>query len=250
MLTVLGLIAGVAEAGTGVAAASACTGMMSRDLPAAECDAWQALYDATGGAQWLQCSEYRANPCLCQRVQCHDNRNIRKLLLHKNNLVGTIPAAIGRFPKLEVLGLMENELAGPVPPELGALSWLEMLFIGDNALEGALPPSIGDLTSLVSLYVGNNKLGGALPASLARLTDLNGLYLANNTFRGPLPAGLDWEQFEECGSHRCCTLGGEGNRFSCPLPQGALKYCNVNATDCVAAAADDGGSDEGPRDEL
>ena len=252
--------------GTGVAlaappAATACTGMMSRELPRAECDAWQAIYDGMGGPDWHDCAEYRENPCLCTRVHCHDGVSIRKLLLHRNNLVSSIPAAIGAFPRLEVLGLMENQLIGMLPAALGDLSWLEMLFIGDNALTGPIPPSFGGLTSLVTMYVGNNALDGSLPPSLGQLTDLTGLYLSNNSFHGALPAGMDWEQFEECGSDRCCTLGGTsqtlqpqhaaGNRWACPLPAGALKYCSINATDCVGdAVAVDGGSGNDKRDEL
>ena len=42
-----------------------------KELAAADLQAWQALYDATGGNDtWTRCAKYRDNPCKCPRVEC------------------------------------------------------------------------------------------------------------------------------------------------------------------------------------
>ena len=213
-------------------ASSRCTGRLSKDLAASDCTAWQALYDATGGADWHDCADLRHDPCLCRRVLCHDGKRVHRLLLHRNNLRGTIPFSIGEFDRLEVLGLLQNKLTGTLPPSLGRMTWLEMLFAGDNALYGTVPPELSSLVSLESLYLSNNSLTGTLPRSLAKLTNLESLFVGYNKLGGPLPTGLDFTQFEDCSTERCCTLAGGSNRFACPLPRDAVKNCDINATQC------------------
>ena len=44
--------------------AATCTGA-SAALPPAECTAWQAFYDATGGEDWTLCHGNRFTPCDC-----------------------------------------------------------------------------------------------------------------------------------------------------------------------------------------
>ena len=42
-----------------------------KELAVADLQAWQALYDATGGNDtWTRCAKYRDNPCKCPRVEC------------------------------------------------------------------------------------------------------------------------------------------------------------------------------------
>ena len=42
----------------------ACTGA-SVNLSATQCDGWVALFDATNGTGWSECSAYRLDPCGC-----------------------------------------------------------------------------------------------------------------------------------------------------------------------------------------
>ena len=48
------------------AAVAACTGSSTK-LPAAQCAAWQAFHDSTGGDGWKVCKSKRNDPCACQR---------------------------------------------------------------------------------------------------------------------------------------------------------------------------------------
>ena len=57
--------------------------------------------------------------------------------LHRRELSGQIPAAIGRLTMLEQLWLYTNELSGAIPGELGNLTNLAGLFVSDNNLSGA-----------------------------------------------------------------------------------------------------------------
>ena len=80
-----------------------CTGTASAALPAAECAAWIALFDATQGTQWFGCSANRLDPCACGTTCAH--RHITGLILPSMNLQGSLPAAIKNLTKLAVVYL-------------------------------------------------------------------------------------------------------------------------------------------------
>ena len=116
-----------------VARGASCTGA-SVNVSAAECAAWQALYDATGGDRWRYCA-VRDDPCACVLPPTADyplgfhtcsnataktgyRRVVQSLVLPLNNMVGTLPAALAQLTDVRRIALQGNELAGPLPAGL------------------------------------------------------------------------------------------------------------------------------------
>lgn len=180
--------------------ASKCLGQ-SKTLPAAECAAWQEIYDELGGSDWGVCRRdiERSDPCFClsssQYVTCEGN-HITKLHLPTNRLHGSIPSSTAAFTNLESLNFAGNKLSGSIPNSMfTALTALKHLDLGSNQLTGTVP-SLAALTRLTSLNMAANRLGdfckpvskacGAIP-ELKKLTTLNSLSLGMNLFSGSVP---------------------------------------------------------------
>jgi len=96
-----------------------------RAIPAEECEALVALYNATSGTSWKDHSGWTGSigtECEWHGVVCgHGNGsglNVTAIELSENNLVGTVPDALGHLDSLEWLSLLGNHLSGLVPKPL------------------------------------------------------------------------------------------------------------------------------------
>lgn len=118
------------------------------------------------------------------------SQEVERLLLGKNNLVGTIPSGLSALISLKSLVLSDNKLKGAIPSALGLLVNLEILSLDHNELEGEIPKTFKNLQSLSVLSLGHNKLTGTLPTTLATLTRLRRLDVSHNHLSGPLPQRL------------------------------------------------------------
>jgi Leucine-rich repeat (LRR) protein len=122
-----------------------CTGgAHSAALPLAECSAWLALFDATKGTHWSECSANRLDPCGCnqgydQGGLCAGGGHIIWLHLENTNLQGRLPAALKDFTELTTLQLDNNQLTGPIPVEINELKKLTNLRLDGNKLTGLVP---------------------------------------------------------------------------------------------------------------
>ena len=185
-----------------------CTGN-STQLPAAECNAWLAFYQATNGANWTFCSSAATDPCSCcgwggmcgqggvTGPTCNSaGTAVTSVILPGGNLAGTLPAVITAWQSLAVLMVNDNQLRGTIPTAFGA--------------EGSWP-------RLTSFRVDGNHLTGVLPA------------LAFNT------------TVSDCLLLYHCRWGS--NVFDCPWPAGATSVCkkwdyNTSAFDAFVTDAD------------
>ena len=151
-----------------------------------------ALYDATGGANWTDNTNWRSNSPIGEwyGVTTNDDGRVTELRLHQNNLSGQIPAALGNLSNLEVLLLLDNGLTGPIPPALGSLSNVRIFYLYQNQLMGDMPSSLGNLSNLERFSVRDNLLSGEIPSWLGNLTKLDWLRLDGNDFTGPIPPAL------------------------------------------------------------
>ena len=142
------------------------------ECPPPDRDALVALYDATGGEDWTNSTNWLSDEPIDDwyGVDTDSAGAVTRLSLRGNNLSGELPEELGDLGMLGQLELDNNGLTGPIPADLGQLAHLEHLWLYDNALTGSIPPEFGDLDSLRVLLVYNNSLAGPLPLSLANLS--------------------------------------------------------------------------------
>ncbi|MFC1575920.1 Ig-like domain-containing protein, partial [Gemmatimonadota bacterium] len=160
-------------------------------IPAVECQALVALYDATNGPEWTNSTDWvsTATPCSWNGVDCVVGSVVR-LNLISNQLTGSIPSELGDLSNLTHLHLTSNQLTGSIPPELGNLSNLSSLHLHSNQLTGPIPPDLGSLANLRFLYLFNNQFTGTIPSELGDIHELQGLLLHGNQLIGSIPAEL------------------------------------------------------------
>ena len=156
--------------------------------------ALMALYDATSGHNWTDSTNWGTDEPVDRwhGVTIGDAGRVVRLNLHANNLMGTLPPALGRLSSLAALDLHgnNNNLTGPIPLELGTLTNLRRLFLYENNLTGPIPPALGDLSNLEDLRLDNNNLTGPIPPALGALSNLVRLFLYGNNLTGPIPPAL------------------------------------------------------------
>jgi leucine-rich repeat protein SHOC2 len=115
-----------------------------------------------------------------------ESGRVVELELQEFELIGAVPAEIGRLSALRYLNLTDNQLTS-VPAEIGQLTSLRVLFLNHNQLT-SLPAEIWQLTSLRVLELAANQLT-SVPAEIGQLTSLQQLVLGGNQLTS-LPAEI------------------------------------------------------------
>ena len=160
--------------------------------PISDRDALVALYDATGGPNWLNNRNWLSDKPLGEwyGVTADSNGHVTELDLHNNLLIGLIPAELSSISSLQSLDLGNNRLSGPLPDELGNLSNLQWLILDSNQFSRPIPAELGHLANLEGLSLAGNRFSGRIPEELGGLGKLKGLSLEFNQLRGPIPTEL------------------------------------------------------------
>ena len=154
--------------------------------------ALMALYNSTAGAtRWDTKTNWGTDEPIGDwfGVSTNSDGRVTVLSLGQNNLVGTLPAALGNLDQMVYLVLQVNKLRGSIP-DLSSLTNLVWLYLDNNQLSGSIPASLGDLTNLTILQMWGNKLTGEVPEELGNLASLQKLYLGGNELSGTIPASL------------------------------------------------------------
>lgn len=208
-----------ASAGMATAPELGCAGVVQ--VPLAECQALEALYTSTNGAQWYDKAGWSTTntPCSWYGVTCQAG-HISQLNLSDNNLAGALPAQLADLGQLRVLDLKRNTLTGPVPVGLAGLAQLQTLDLSENSLDGTVPSQLGSLSALQSLNLSNNQLTGSIPTQLAGLTQLQTLNLSSNQLTGPIPSALS-------GLASLQVLGLNNNQLSGAIPAQLANLSNL-----------------------
>ena len=147
-----------------------------------------ALYNATGGVNWTNNTNWLSNEPLSEwhRVETDKDGRVTALHLVANGLSGEIPAELGNLTNLQLLYLHSNILSGEIPEELGGLTNLQSLYLSENALSGKIPAKLGNLTNLEDLFLNRNELSGPLPLTLSALSQLLVLDIRETTLCAPV----------------------------------------------------------------
>lgn len=108
--------------------------------------------------------------------------NANHFHLGGNQLSGTIPKELFRsnMTLIHVL-LHDNNLTGSIPSTLGLVQTLEAVRFEGNSLTGPVPPNLNNLTTVKTLILSNNKFTGPVP-NLTGMAYLSYLDLSNNIF--------------------------------------------------------------------
>jgi hypothetical protein len=106
------------------------------------------------------------------------------------NLVGEIPADIGKLDGLQRLNLARNRLSGSIPESFYSLVSLTNVHLIVNQLSGSISPSVGKLVNLQYLGLQTNRFTGSLPQELGDLKNVTQFNFAYNRFTGNIPAAL------------------------------------------------------------
>ena len=154
--------------------------------------ALEALYDATGGEDWTDSTNWKTAAALDTwfGVTTDDAGRVTELALGENGLTGSLPPALGSLAHLERLSLWGNELTGPIPGELGNLANLERVALYRNGFTGPIPGELRNLARLERLSLWGNELTGPVPEWLGNLTRLRRVDLCCTALAGRVPGSL------------------------------------------------------------
>ena len=149
--------------------------------------ALMSLYRSTGTTRWWNRTNWGSAAPISTwyGVTTNSDGRVTELNLRGNNLVGTLPAALGDLDQMVNLQLSSNRLRGAIPASLGGLTNLQELSFSNNQMSGSIPDLSG-LTNLQELSFSNNQMSGSIP-DLSGLTNLQKLYLPGNQLSGPIP---------------------------------------------------------------
>ncbi len=151
-----------------------------------------AFYNATGGPDWTNHSNWVSNVPLGNwyGVITDDDGRVSELRLRANNLVGPIPGELRNLENLTSMDFGLNQLSGGLPHELGQLSNLTSLRLDGNHLSGSIPVELSNLSNLEKWNLGANEISGSIPPELGRLVNLKTLDFRDNDFTGRIPPEL------------------------------------------------------------
>ncbi|GLU07796.1 hypothetical protein SLE2022_247430 [Rubroshorea leprosula] len=165
--------------------------------------------------------------------------------LHNNNLVGSIPPAIGNLSKLTHLDLSNNNLINIVPVEIGQLTELQYVNLFNNSLNGSIPYQVSylqkvwylelgwnyltkpdwskflDMPLLIHLGFSNDALKLVFPPFITNCQNLTFLDLSINSLTGTIPESM----FTNLVKLEAFNLNH--NSFEGPLPSNISKLSKL-----------------------
>lgn len=158
----------------------------------AERNALMAFYNATGGENWTNNTNWGSDKPFGEWYGITTNQIglVEDINLDNNNLTGNIPESIGDLKQLVSIHLSSNELTGELPESIGNLTNLRLLFIYDNNLSGCIPKSFCNLKKMEYVNLDMNGLSGELPTAIGNLTELRSFCAINNNFTGSIPESI------------------------------------------------------------
>ncbi|XP_068653696.1 MDIS1-interacting receptor like kinase 2-like [Aristolochia californica] len=124
-----------------------------------------------------------SSPCRWTGIKCNAAGSVVEINLPQSELDGTLEKFnFSAFRNLVRLDLDVNNLVGLLPSEIGSLKKITYLDLGTNNFNESIPAEIGNLLELRVLRLNNNSFTGNIPYQLSNLRkvwnfDLGGNYL-------------------------------------------------------------------------
>ena len=145
-------------------------------------------------------------------------KDLKDLLLYRNDLSGSIPAEIFNLTKLEKLELDLNAFSGSISSDIGNLQSLRTLRLDHNMLTGPLPEELGRITSLEKIRLDTNRFSGNVPSKWGLLSSAEIIMLHRNYIVGEVPLTLCLLTFDRLNTLSSdCSDGGGVNCICCSL---------------------------------
>jgi gliding motility-associated-like protein len=110
-------------------------------VPARDSLALVAFYNATGGPNWTNHTNWLQpgkNVSTWFGINVLNDR-VHYIVLGDNNLTGHIPTEIGELDDLRALHLSSNHLSGTIPSSLDNIDKLMLVFLNNNEYNGQIP---------------------------------------------------------------------------------------------------------------
>ncbi len=151
-----------------------------------------AIYNATGGANWTDNTNWLTAPVPTWKGVAVDPTmgRITTLTLNDNNLINNFPAEVADLTALVKLSASGNEISGNLSVDITTLPALEKLYLNGNQMTGNIPAEYGNFASLLVLNLNDNQLDGQIPAELASLSLIETIRLTDNLLEGDAPIEL------------------------------------------------------------
>jgi Leucine-rich repeat (LRR) protein len=162
-----------------------------------------AFYIATGGAGWVNHTNWVAGPLETWFGLTVSGGRITEMNLPDNKLKGTLPVATGDLTELTYLDLGgdvfdgkttnpdRNAMVGNIPDAIGNLTNLYYLNLSSNDLSGNLPVTFSNLVNLTELSLSGNSLTvGSFPTAVLSMSLLQSLKLSFCGITGAIPSGI------------------------------------------------------------
>ena len=239
-----------------------CTGA-STALAPAQCNAWAAFHDATGGTGWNFrgvgiCNGLKTDPCAClgtpvcpkQQPFVYGDAGSGLYCCNVTLTGPTKGRCLGNGNCCLVPSDDGRDCQGVAPcdaltfPVCNAESTsVETIMLPQCNLRGTLPAAIGLWSDIKTFQIDENNLTGALPAVIGSAWQrLLYFDIYGNAFSGSALPALPFQNMDK----NCYLFWPNGtNAFNCPWPSGATEHCvknngtlnvwhSVADTDCTA----------------
>ena len=162
------------------------------EIPDPDREALVMLYNATGGPDWRNSSNWLSDAPLGEwyGVTTDEDGRVDGLVLTENNLDGPLPADVIGIEKLQVIDVRYNNLTGMIPSGLAEPEAVTWFALGHNQFTGPIPSDLGNLVSVEYFHLGANRLTGTIPSELGRLSSVQYFHLGENRLSGSIPSSF------------------------------------------------------------
>jgi Leucine-rich repeat (LRR) protein len=103
---------------------------------------------------------------------------LKRFLAPGNTLNGGLDVAFAGLTSLETIALPKNQLTGTLPAAIFEKNPnLTLMLVGDNLFTGPIPSGISAANNLYEITLNGNQLTGTIPSEIGRLVQLSKYFM-------------------------------------------------------------------------